>query len=293
VDQQVRTLLLGVAGCAALFAVILVLAYGFPAARELDAKALEGFLGLQRPVVDGFTENMVKLGDPPVVGLVGLLLATIALLRGRPRVALAVIVLLAATSVSSQVLKALLAYPRYPGQVGLAHITPAAFPSGHSTAVMTLAIATVMVVPARLRSLAALVGVGVALAVGISVVLQGWHFPSDVAGGFLLATGWGLAVVAALRVTELRWPERTGRGRLATGVRRTTETVTGLGLAAIALAGVMLGLVAVVLALAKVDLGDFVRGHTAALLVGAALLVLALVLVAGFVAGVSQRGEPE
>jgi membrane-associated phospholipid phosphatase len=289
----VRTLLLGVAGCAAFFAMILLLAYGFPAARELDAKALEGFLGLQRPVVDAFTENVIRLGDPPVFGVLGVLLAGIALLRGRPRVAFAVIVLLAATSVSSQLLKALLAYPRYPGQPGLAHVSPAAFPSGHSTAVMTLAVATVMVVPARLRPLAAVVGVGLALSVGISVVLQGWHFPSDVAGGFLLATGWGLAVVAGLRLAEMRWPERAGRGRLATGVRRTTEAVTGVGLAAIAAAGLLLALAIAVLALANVDLGDFVRGHTAALLVGTALLVLALVLVAGFVAGISQRGEPE
>jgi membrane-associated phospholipid phosphatase len=291
VDERARILLIGAAGCAALFGVILVLAYAFPAARELDAKALEGFLGFQRPVVDGFTGNMTRLGDPPVVGLVGLLLAVIALLRGRPRVAIAVIALLALTSVSSQVLKELLAYPRYPGQIGLARVTPAAFPSGHSTAAMTLAIATVMVVPARLRPLAAVVGGGLALSLGISVVLQGWHFPSDVAGGFLLATGWGLTSVAGLRLAELRWPERTVRGRLATGVRHATEIATGAGLAAIAALGVLTGLAASVLALARVDIGGLVRDHTAALLVGTALLVLALALIAGFVAGVNQREQ--
>jgi hypothetical protein len=41
-----------------------------------------------------------------------------------------------------------------------------------------------------------------------------------------------------------------------------------------------------------VGLGDIVRGHTAAVVVGGALLVLALVLIGGFVAGVGQR-EPE
>ncbi|HEY8769335.1 MAG TPA: hypothetical protein VIM03_02260, partial [Thermoleophilaceae bacterium] len=66
----------------------------------------------------------------------------------------------------------------------------------------------------------------------------------------------------------------------------------GAGLAAIAALGVVVGLAAVVLAVARVDLIGVVRNHTAALLVGAALLVLALALIAGFVASLSRR-EPE
>ncbi len=54
----------------------------------------------------------------------------------------------------------------------------------------------------------------------------------------------------------------------------------------------VVGLAAVVLAVARVDLIGVVRNHTAALLVGAALLVLALALIAGFVASLSRR-EPE
>jgi membrane-associated phospholipid phosphatase len=291
VDERARTLLLGTAACAVLFGLILGLAYAVPAARELDARALEGFLGFQRPVVDTFTYNIVHLGDPPYVAVVGLGLAAIALLRGRPRVALAVVVLLGATSVSSQVLKAVLAYPRFEGQVGSARIQPAAFPSGHSTAVMSLAIVCVMAVPARLRLLAAVVGAGVALAVGISVVALGWHFPSDVAGGFLLATGWGLAVAAGLRLADLRWPERTVRGRMATTVRSATEFVTGAGLAAVAVVGVLALLAAGGLALARVGIGDLVRDHPAALLVGAGLVVLALALLAGFVMALRHREQ--
>ena len=49
------------------------------------------------------------------MALIGGALALVALARGRPRVALFVLALLAATSVSSQVLKAVLAYPRYDG----------------------------------------------------------------------------------------------------------------------------------------------------------------------------------
>ena len=126
------------------------------------------------------------------MGLIGGGLALLAVARGRPRVGLFVIALLAATSVSSQVLKAVLAYPRYEGTIDGAHISPAAFPSGHATAAMSLAIALVVVMPRRLRPAAAAVGVGLALAVSFSIVSEGWHFPSDVVGGYLLATGWAL-----------------------------------------------------------------------------------------------------
>jgi membrane-associated phospholipid phosphatase len=291
VDSRARSLLYGAAACAALFGVILVLAYWVHGARELDFKALDGFVGLQRSWVDGLTLRIAHLGDPAEVGLIGLLLAGIALLRGRPRIALAVIVLLAATSVSSQALKALFAYPRVEGHIGLAQVQPEAFPSGHSTAAMTLAIACVMVVPPGMRRLAAVVGGGLALSVGLSVVIRGSHFPSEVAGGFLLATGWGLGIAAALRLAELRWPERTGRGQLADGVGIAVEVFTAAGLTALAGCGALLLVVAVVAELATGGLMDFVRGHTAALLVGTGLLVLALGLLAGFVIGLRQREQ--
>ena len=82
------------------------------------------------------------------------------LARGRPRLAAGVIALVAATSISSQLLKLLLAYPRFSGTVGGAHVDPAAFPSGHSTAAMSVALAGVLVAPPRARPLAAVLGMG-------------------------------------------------------------------------------------------------------------------------------------
>ena len=136
------------------------------------------------------------------------------MLRGRPRLSLAVVGLLAATSVSSQVLKSLLAYPRYDGVVDGAHVDPAAFPSGHATAAMSLALAFVLVVPPRARPFAAVLGMAFAITIAFCVITLGWHFPSDVVGGFLLATGWTLVIAAGLRAANERWPERAGRTRL-------------------------------------------------------------------------------
>jgi hypothetical protein len=50
-----------------------------------------------------------------------------------------------------------------------------------------------------------------ALGVSESVMLLAWHFPSDVVGGFLVATASALMVLAGLRAAEAHWPERTGR----------------------------------------------------------------------------------
>ena len=208
-----------------------------------------------------------------------------------PRLAVAVIGLLAMACISSQVLKAALAYPRFSGEPGMAWVAPEAFPSGHSTAAMALAIGGVFVVPPRLRPLAAFVGCGLALAVGLSVVSVGSHFPSDVAGGFLLATGWGLLVALSLRWVEARWPEGMARGQLALTVRRATDAVAATGLRALAALGVVL-LVALVVVVALIRPGDaldFARDHTSALFVGSALVALAMGLLGVVTLGLRRR----
>jgi membrane-associated phospholipid phosphatase len=284
-----RTLLLGVAGCAGLFCVILFLAYLSPAARDLDVQALQGFVGLRSEHTLGLPRKISHLGDEFWVGIEGAILATVALLRGRARAAVAVVALLAVTSVSSQLLKTLFAYPR--PEASFARIAAEAFPSGHSTAIMALAIAGVIVAPARMRPLAGLVGGAIAVTVALSVLSGGSHFPSDVAGGFLLATGWGLLTALALRWADVRWPERRPTGPLATGVYRAADTGAAVGVGAAVLTGAMLLVVlAVAVALTRPgDLLDLAREHTAALLVGSALAALAMVLLTAITLGLSRR----
>jgi membrane-associated phospholipid phosphatase len=271
VTRAAKPLLIGACACAGLFGLILLAAYAWPHARWVDASALQGFIDLQRPAVNRVAVRVGHLGDAHEVIAITLSLMAVALARSRPRVALAVIVLVGVTSVSSQLLKALLAYPRY--DLTGAGPGPKAFPSGHSTAAMTLAIAGVLVAPRRLRPLAAFVGVGFALAVGYSVIALGSHFPSDVAGGFLLATGWGLLIAAALRAAAARWPEGTGRSRGAVMIRGAVDRVAAVGLLAVAIAGV--GLAALVTATLVVtrfsDLVGYADRHTAFVVVAAAL----------------------
>jgi membrane-associated phospholipid phosphatase len=281
-----RTLLLGAAGCAGLFCLLLVLAYLSPWAQELDASALRSFVNVPDYRALLLMDRIRHVGDPGSVALLAALLASAALLRGRPRLALAVVGLLAVTSVSSQVLKTLLAHPRYESTEGFAELPPASFPSGHSTAAMALAVGLVLVAPPRLRPLAAIAGCGLALAVGLSLVGVSSHFPSDVAGGFLLAAGCGLLMVVALRRAELRWPEPTGGGRVAGAAREATAfDRTGVVLAGVGL--LLLGAVAIAIARPDAVL-DAARDHTAAVLVGSALAALAAGLLGGITLGLRR-----
>ncbi len=287
-----RALLHGAAIIAAAFVALLVVAYGSPGARWLDASALQGFVELQGPVVTSVTERLVTLGNVAEVGLIGGALALGALARGRPRVAIFVLALLALTSVSSQVLKAVLAYPRNEGMIAGAHIEPAAFPSGHATAAMSLAIALVVVVPGRLRPLAAAVGMGLALAVSFSIMSLGWHLPSDVAGGFLLATGWALVLLAALRTATQLVPERSGRSRLAAASRSAIDSVAAVGLVAMTAAGaaVAVAVTALVVVFRLPVFVGYAQDHTAFFVVAVGLLLSAGVLLAGLASLLTRRG---
>jgi len=287
-----RQLLIAAAGCAIAFVALLAAIYLSWDVRVFDATAMDGFLDVQRPWLDGLIEGTAHLGDADAVGLLGVALAAIALARGRPRHAVAVVLLLALTSVSSQLLKAVIDYPRHEALLSVAEVKPAAFPSGHATAAMTLALCGVLVAPARLRPLAALAGTVFALAVSYSVVSLGWHFPSDVAGGFLVATGWTLVALAALRRAAARWPERTVREGARAALERTTDRAAEAGLTAVlaALALVAtLGAVTVVLFRLS-DLVGFAAANTTATVVAGALAVCAAALLGG-VTAVLLRGR--
>lgn len=286
-----RALLAGAGACALAFLVLLGLAYGSGWARWVDAASLQGFLGLQGPTGSPVATRVAQLGNPLEVGLIGGTLALVAAARGRPRTSLFVIALLGVTSVSSQALKALLAYPRHDPEIGTTFITPEAFPSGHATASMALAIALVVVVPPRLRPAAAIAGAVLAIGVSFSIVALGWHFPSDVVGGYLLATGWALVLLAGLRAAQTRYPERHLRSRVALRTRAAADRaaavglLAGLGAIALALAAVALA----VLAFRMPEAVEYARAHTAFVGVAVAVSFSAFTLLGVLTGAITRR----
>ncbi|MFD0576478.1 phosphatase PAP2 family protein [Dactylosporangium darangshiense] len=76
-------------------------------------------------------------------------------------------------------------------------------PSGHTTIAASVAVALVMVVPAKARGAAALIGAVFAALAGVATLSAGWHRPSDAVAALLIVGTWaavaGLFIVLAQR----------------------------------------------------------------------------------------------
>ena len=194
------------AGCALALALVWCLAELVPAIHLRDAVVLRDFTQLSGPHVNHALRSVLHLLDPSLYVLWGIALVALALARSRPRVALAIAVVLALAPLSAEVLKPLLSH----GNAGYrgTRLGVSSWPSGHSTAALTLALCAVLAVPARWRVPTAVVGAVFAGVAGAGLLILVKHMPSDVVGGYLTATMWVALAVAALRAAERRWPTR-------------------------------------------------------------------------------------
>jgi membrane-associated phospholipid phosphatase len=198
---------LAVAGlCLLAMALVWVVAELVPAAHLRDAVALHDFTLLSHPRVDSVAEFLLYLLEPTLFTIWGVGLVLVALARGRPRTAVAVAAVLTLAPLTSERLKPLLAHSH--DHVAGVVVGAASWPSGHSTAALALVLCAALVAPRRVRPIVALLGGVFALAVGCSLLILAWHMPSDVLGGYLVATLWTALAVAALRAAQRRWPRR-------------------------------------------------------------------------------------
>ena len=276
-DRRSKTLLAMTVGCAALFALVVVGAYAWGPGEALDEAGFNGFVGLHGGMERELVWRLTEFGNAPQVALITLVLAAVCLLRGRPRSAVAVIGLTAATSVSSQLLKLLLAHPRNPSSISYT-LGPEALPSGHATAAMSLAMAGVLAAPRRARVAAAVIGSALALGVGASVIVVAWHFPSDVIAGYLLATGWALTFVALLYEADRRYPA-TERWA-GTALARASDRIATGGLEVAAAGMAIMGVLAVagIVLLDPTHAAVFARENTGFVVVAGGIAAAALAL---------------
>jgi membrane-associated phospholipid phosphatase len=221
-----RRPLLSAALCVALGGVLYLAATRVDFLRAADLRTLEGFMGLWTVPGAPYAGVLTRLFNPlPFVAL-SLGLLALAVIGGRARAGVAAFGAIAGASATTQLLKPLLATQReYPfGHYMVAE----SWPSGHTTAVMSFALALVIVTPIRWRPLAVAGGGLLTVATVYSILFLGSHYPSDVAGGFLVATAW--ACVA----TTLLAPEARPRLRaLAGGPALGGVVLAGVGVLAI------------------------------------------------------------
>jgi membrane-associated phospholipid phosphatase len=195
--------------CLVGLALIWVVTNLVPAAHREDAVVLHAFTQLERPRLDSWATSLTSLLDPAQFVAWGLVLLTVALVRRRPRTAVAIVAIMVLAPLTTEALKPLVAHPH--AQLGLGtRVPPASWPSGHSTAALALVLCALLVVPRGLRAPVALVGGGFAAGVGCSQLILGRHMPSDVLGGYLVAILWTALAVAALRAAAPASRRRLG-----------------------------------------------------------------------------------
>jgi membrane-associated phospholipid phosphatase len=276
----------GAAWCVAAFAVLLTLAYYVGPARWLDAAALHGFVSAGHPRVADIAFHLAHLCNPLPYAIVAIGVIAAAFATRGLRMGAAVGLLLAGANVSSQVLKPLLGHHRelYFSEFHLNNIRNASFPSGHATAAMALSLAVLMIVPRAHRPITAAIGALFTIGVSFSILILNWHFPSDVVGGFLIATAWGLTSLAALRFVNERWPQR---GTVREAAR---NAIAAPSAAAIFRGTLVAAAIATLIAASRADqIAGFADRHTAMIAVASAIAVSAAVLLAAVASISSSR----
>lgn len=157
-----------------------------------------------RDPVTGWVFVITTLGSSYVLIAVALAAALGLAVRGRWRSALVLIVAYAITDLTVAVVKLIAERPR--PEANLTEAGGFSFPSGHSAMSMAvygcLAFALARACRGFPRVACALVGAAIVVAIGLSRIYLGVHYPSDVLAGWI--TGAAIFIATWLIATRLR-----------------------------------------------------------------------------------------
>lgn len=200
--------LIAAAACLGGVIVVAFFVYKVGAAEHLDATVLKHVSAPHGGLRFDLATVVAHLADPVPLLLMLLGLVALGLRWGRRREVFAGVAVVLGANLTTQVLKNLLEHHRWQDFLSEDQPWSNAFPSGHTTAAVSIAIALLLIVPPRLLPRAVPIAIAFAAAVGLAVVVIEWHYPSDVIGGTLVASAWGLAALAWLRFRASREPAR-------------------------------------------------------------------------------------
>jgi undecaprenyl-diphosphatase len=146
---------------------------------------------LHDPALHSAMAALSRTGSSAVLVTTGALAVAVLLVRRLWREAAFVVLAAVATTLARWLVRASVARPRPAGR--LAPADGWAFPSGHTTSSTVAALIAVvllirLVSPGRWRSAAVVALSAWAVGVGLSRVFLAVHWPTDVVGGWLLAT---------------------------------------------------------------------------------------------------------
>jgi membrane-associated phospholipid phosphatase len=217
----------------------------------LDMVALTGNR-IGQAQVEGPVDSVLNTISVLSLAVATAVVGFIALIRRRIAVAFAAILLIVGANVTAQILKQVINRP----ELGVDLQRAAAgnsLPSGHTTIAASVAVAFMLVLPARLRGVCGVLGALFAAVAGVATLSAGWHRPSDAMAALLLVGAWacaaGLFIVIAQR--------RHGGVDYGPSNRFAVRTLTIAGLVLLAGAGLALKLTDQVLSTPPDKLGGF------------------------------------
>ncbi|SDZ41642.1 PAP2 superfamily protein [Micromonospora pattaloongensis] len=244
--------------------------------QQLDTLGLAGN-SIGRDRVDGITDTVLNAMSVASLAIATAVIVFIALIRRRIMLALMAALLVLGANLTTQLVKYLTVRPDLgidPERAGAGN----SLPSGHTAVAASVAVALVLVVPARVRGLAAVLGAAYAAVAGVATLSAGWHRPSDAVASLLMVGAWAAFAGFVLVLTQPASAEmEPGAGH------RLAVTLLALaGVLLLAAAAVALTVNEPVSAIPPEELSrrrlSVAYGGGAAAIAGTAALVMALVL---------------
>ena len=159
-----------------------------------DRSIYEALYAGHRPALIAIARFFTFLGEPTVLVAAGLLFAGWLWREGRGRFGLAVLLVIMIGRGLTEVQKYWVARARPDLEPHLVVVKTSSFPSGHATSSMIfyLTLALALAAGTRWQRPAAAAAVLLSSCVGLSRVMLGVHWPSDVVGGWSFGLLWVL-----------------------------------------------------------------------------------------------------
>lgn len=132
-------------------------------------------------------EPVLDVVSVSYIAVVLLAAMLIAVFRRRWALAIQVVVLVAGSNITTQLVKRVVTDRP---ELGVPGPDMNALPSGHTTAAASVSAVLVLVVPPRVRPWAAVLGAAYTAATGVSTLVGQWHRPSDVIAAVLVVLFW-------------------------------------------------------------------------------------------------------
>jgi undecaprenyl-diphosphatase len=168
---------------------------------SMDRTVYEALYSGRRPALQAVARVFTALGEPTLLIVAGALLALWLWWGGRGRTGLVLVLVTMTGRALSEAQKYWIARIRPDLEPHLVVVKTSSFPSGHaaSSMIFCLSLALAFTAHSRRRFAAAGAAILLSLAVGLSRVMLGVHWPSDVIGGWAFGMLW---VLLTLRPAE-------------------------------------------------------------------------------------------